>query len=176
MQKNAQDGAIKLLPIGVIEAHGPHMCLGVDTYLSYTLCRLIKHKLEEKGIKALIAPPFYRGICNIMNDNFGSIGIFPSDSSVVFLSPVYSEELFQIHKDLYMFLSNERYSFDKHYMKGSWIPHCTPASRLFPDEAEKALNYFIKNFKDMNATVDRIGIIEGNPVNELSEYKLNSIL
>lgn len=58
----AAQKAIVLLPLGVIEEHGPHMCLGVDTYLSVTQCRLVKKALEQKKYKAIIAPPFYWGI------------------------------------------------------------------------------------------------------------------
>jgi len=67
--------AIVLLPTGVIEAHGPHMCLGVDTYGSYIKCKLVKEILESKGIKTLIAPPYYWGINNMT-------GAFPGSFTV----------------------------------------------------------------------------------------------
>ena len=62
IEKAAQEGAITLLPTGVIEEHGPHMGLGVDTYCSYLLCRETRRVLEGKGIQTLIAPPYYWGI------------------------------------------------------------------------------------------------------------------
>ena len=62
VEKAAEEGAIVLLPTGVIEEHGPHMGLGVDTYCSHLLCRHVRQYLEEKGIRALIAPPYYWGI------------------------------------------------------------------------------------------------------------------
>ncbi len=68
VDRSAKEGAIVLFPMGVIEEHGPHMCLGVDTYLGYTKCRLMKQKLEEKNIKTIIAPPFYWGINNVTGD------------------------------------------------------------------------------------------------------------
>jgi len=40
VEKAIEQGAISLLPTGVIEEHGPHMSLGVDTYCSYLLCKL----------------------------------------------------------------------------------------------------------------------------------------
>ena len=40
IEKAAQEGAIVLLPTGVIEEHGPHMGLAVDIYLAYILCKL----------------------------------------------------------------------------------------------------------------------------------------
>lgn len=62
VEKAVKEGAIVLLPTGVVEEHGPHMGLGVDTYISYLVCRLTRHELETKGIKTLIAPPYYWGI------------------------------------------------------------------------------------------------------------------
>jgi len=64
VEKAAKDGAIILLPTGVIEQHGPHLPLAVDTYGAYIRSKLTKQNLEEKGIKALITPPFYWGINN----------------------------------------------------------------------------------------------------------------
>jgi creatinine amidohydrolase len=49
-----KENAIVLLPTGVIEAHGPHMCLGVDTYGSYIKCKLIKELVETKESKHLL--------------------------------------------------------------------------------------------------------------------------
>jgi creatinine amidohydrolase len=62
IEKAIEEGAIALLPTGVIEEHGPHMGLGVDTYCSYLVCREARQALESKGIKTLIAPPYYCGI------------------------------------------------------------------------------------------------------------------
>jgi creatinine amidohydrolase len=62
IEKMAEQGAIVLLPIGIIEEHGPHMGLAVDTYVAYLMCKLAKHELEARGIKTLIAPPYYWGI------------------------------------------------------------------------------------------------------------------
>jgi creatinine amidohydrolase len=62
VEKAAKEGAIILLPTGVIEEHGPHMGCGVDTYLAYQTCKLTRRELESRGIKTLIAPPFYWGI------------------------------------------------------------------------------------------------------------------
>lgn len=75
IEKAAQEGAIILFPIGVIEEHGPHMGLGVDTYLAYLKCKHVRKELETRGIKALIAPPYYWGI----NNNTGS---FPGSFTV----------------------------------------------------------------------------------------------
>jgi len=79
----AEEKAIVLLPVGVIEEHGPHMCLGTDTYLSYHVCRKVKKNLVEKGIRTLIAPPYYWGINNVTGAFAGSFTVRKSTMKAV---------------------------------------------------------------------------------------------
>lgn len=58
----AKKDAVVLLPLGVIEEHGPQLSLGTDIYLVYSKCVLIRDFLIESGREAVIAPPFYWGI------------------------------------------------------------------------------------------------------------------
>ena len=62
IEKAAGEGAIVLLPIGIIEEHGPHMGLAVDTYIPYLLSVQAKRHLESRGTRTLIAPVPYWGI------------------------------------------------------------------------------------------------------------------
>lgn len=62
IEKAAAQGAIVLLPVGIIEEHGPHMGLAVDTYVAYLVSTMAKRELESRGVKTLIAPPYYWGI------------------------------------------------------------------------------------------------------------------
>jgi creatinine amidohydrolase len=45
------------------------MALGVDTYLDYLKCKLARRELERRGVKTVIALPFYWGI-NICTGSF----------------------------------------------------------------------------------------------------------
>lgn len=75
IEEAVKDGAIALLPTGVIEAHGPHMGLGVDAYGAYIKCVLTRRCLEAKGIKTLVVPPFYWGINNALGSFYGSFSV-----------------------------------------------------------------------------------------------------
>jgi len=75
VEKAAEQGAIILLPTAVIEEHGPHMSCGIDTYGAYLVCKLTRRELESRGIKTLIAPPFYWGIN-------GTTHVFPGTFTV----------------------------------------------------------------------------------------------
>lgn len=72
IQKCVDKNAIVLLPLGVIEEHGPQLCLGTDIYIAHIQCLFIKEKLLESGVEAVIAPPFYWGICQATGSFIGS--------------------------------------------------------------------------------------------------------
>ena len=75
VEKAAADGAVILMTTAVIEEHGPHMTCGIDAYLGYLMCKLTRQSLELRGIKTLIAPPFFWGINSISH-------IFPGSFTV----------------------------------------------------------------------------------------------
>ena len=75
IEKAAQEDTVILFPTGVIEEHGPHMGLAVDIYCSHLTCKRTKRALEDKGVKSLIAPPYYWGINQ-------ATGAFPGSFSV----------------------------------------------------------------------------------------------
>jgi len=51
-----------LMPVAVIEQHGPHLPLATDTYGAHLLCTLVKAELAKSGVATVIAPPYYFGI------------------------------------------------------------------------------------------------------------------
>lgn len=75
IQNFVDKNALVLLPIGVIEEHGPQLCLGTDIYTAHIYCLAIKEKLEEKGHIVVIAPPFYWGVCQSTDGFIGSFRV-----------------------------------------------------------------------------------------------------
>jgi creatinine amidohydrolase len=75
IQNAVDSGSIVLFPLGVIEEHGPHLCLGTDIYTAQIVCTKVKIKLNTIGIKSIIAPPFYWGICQSTRGFLGSFTI-----------------------------------------------------------------------------------------------------
>jgi creatinine amidohydrolase len=62
IERAASGGAVVLLPTGIIEEHGPHLGLAVDTYVPYLISIMVRRELKTRGIEALIAPPCYWGV------------------------------------------------------------------------------------------------------------------
>lgn len=104
--KDAVDAkAIVLLPLGVIEEHGPQLCLGTDIYTAQVVCAKVKEKLEGNGIRSIIAPPFYWGICQSTRGFIGSFNIRMETAQNL---------VFDILNTLHDFGFNEVYGINAH--------------------------------------------------------------
>lgn len=66
----AKAEAVVFLPVGVVEAHGPHLPLGTDIYCALNQALEIEKQWERKGIPCVIAPPFYWGGTQAMTRQF----------------------------------------------------------------------------------------------------------
>jgi len=75
IRESARRDDIVLIPFGVIEEHGPHLCLGTDIYTAVVYCHHVKDLLERGGRGVMIAPPFYWGVCQSTGGFIGSFGI-----------------------------------------------------------------------------------------------------
>ncbi|MBN2435517.1 MAG: creatininase family protein [Spirochaetes bacterium] len=105
IQTAVDNKAIVLLPLGVIEEHGPQLCLGTDIYTAQIICSKVKEGLEENGVKSIIAPPFYWGICQSTRGFLGSFNIRMETAENL---------VFDILKTLHDFGFNEVYGINAH--------------------------------------------------------------
>ncbi len=80
LQQAVEEDAVVLLPLGVMEEHGPHLCLGTDIYTAHLQCLAVQKVLAQQGHASVIAPPFYWGICQA---NAGFIGCFTARKETV---------------------------------------------------------------------------------------------
>lgn len=102
---------------------------------------------------------------------FASIGAFPTDEGVLFLSPVVTGELLRVHRafhDVFADLREDQFPF---YLPDSWVPHCTLAINVKREEIHKALENVIRDYRPICAEVDRVALVEYHPVKILKEYR-----
>jgi len=84
----AQRAAGVLLPIGVMETHGPHLPVGTDAYIATQLCRLTQTYAAEAGKELIIAPPYYWGINSVLGEFVGSFNIRPDTAKLVLIDVI----------------------------------------------------------------------------------------
>jgi creatinine amidohydrolase len=61
IKRYADENAIVLLPMGVIEEHGPHNCLATDIYTAHIYCIAVQ-KIFEKEDTRLLSRRLFIGV------------------------------------------------------------------------------------------------------------------
>ncbi len=77
VEEAARRGDAVLIPVGMIEAHGPHLDLSPDVYLGYLYARLLSQRLAARGIRAILAPPMYWGVSLDLQRYAGTFSVRP---------------------------------------------------------------------------------------------------
>ena len=82
-----KDRPVGILPVGAIEAHGPHLPLNADTIIAIEMARRAAAKLKEHGVSALILPPVSFTVSDFAADFPGTISM-PASTAVALLRDV----------------------------------------------------------------------------------------
>ena len=82
-----KDRPVAILPVGAIEAHGPHLPLNTDTVIATEMARRGAAKLKEQGVHALILPPLYFTVADFGAGFAGTLTVSP-ETSVALLRDV----------------------------------------------------------------------------------------
>lgn len=98
VEKAAKEGDIVLLPVGIVEEHGPHLDLSPDIYMAYHFCKYLKHNLEKKEVEAIIAPPFYWGISEEVKQYPGTFSVRPDTMKALLMDILSSLESWGFRK------------------------------------------------------------------------------
>ena len=77
LERAAEQGAVVLWALGVIEQHGPHLPLATDVYIPSAVLRLARAELARRGISSVIAPAFYWGVNHVTGRFPGSFQVRP---------------------------------------------------------------------------------------------------
>lgn len=104
-----------------------------------------------------------------------SIGIFPSDSHIVFLAPVVTRQLLDLHEVFHSQLQNTGLLCHSLYRPGSWVPHCTVTFDVGSHQIIEAID-LLENAKCLkDYRVSSIHIVSFRPVIDIASFPLISI-
>ena len=81
VESAAKENAVVLFPVGVVEAHGPHLPVGTDIFASLNQALEIKRYFDEAQRPCVVAPPFYFGGTQAMTRQFA--GTFTSSRDTI---------------------------------------------------------------------------------------------
>jgi 2'-5' RNA ligase len=101
-----------------------------------------------------------------------SIGWFPTKEGVIFLAPVVTRQLLDVHGHLHRMLDGEGLISVPHYQPGKWVPHCTISTGLTPDSAARTLEAILRSNVFGCVALVEIGLVEFDPIKYLSAFPL----
>ena len=76
---------VAILPLGAIEAHGPHLPLGTDVIISDGMAKRAAKALEAEGIRALVLPALAYAPAEYAAEFAGTISIGAATAAALLL-------------------------------------------------------------------------------------------
>ena len=73
----AGPGSVAILPVGAIEAHGPHLPLETDVIIAQAMARVGSARLTARGLRVLVLPPLAYTSAGFARDFAGTISLRP---------------------------------------------------------------------------------------------------
>lgn len=95
-----------------------------------------------------------------------SLGTFAGREGVVFLAPVVTQRLLEVHARFHEVFSKHDNAGMGYYLPGNWVPHCTVAIDLPAAEVTDAIAYGREVFQPISGQFLEIGLVEFRPVKE----------
>ena len=68
-------GGVAILPVGAVEAHGPHLPLGTDVVIAEAMARSCAERLASEGTTAFLLPPLWYTAARFAGTFPGTVGV-----------------------------------------------------------------------------------------------------
>lgn len=102
-----------------------------------------------------------------------SIGTFTGHHGVVYLAPVITDELIELHKELYKFFEGELIGLNPYYMPNNWVPHCSISTDNPIDICTCIIKKMIEVYEPLDIEISEISITECEPaIKYLKSYEI----
>jgi 2'-5' RNA ligase len=103
-----------------------------------------------------------------------NIGIFAGARSVLFLSPVVTEQLLALHHRFHDAFGAFAGSCWEHYRPGRWVPHVTLAMNAASPSLQKAVTEVTTRWKPLEIQLDAIRLVRFRPVHTIYRATLQA--
>jgi 2'-5' RNA ligase len=91
---------------------------------------------------------------------FATLGTFATAEGVLFLGPVVTRALLDLHARFHALFERAARSPWSHYLPGAWVPHCTLAFGLDPEQLGEALQVCAGAELPIEATLASVSIVD----------------
>jgi 2'-5' RNA ligase len=101
-----------------------------------------------------------------------AVGSFPTQEGVVFLAPVVTQDLLELHRRVHCRIDEMGLRPLEHYRPGRWVPHCTVAIDLPREQVPLALDICRGSRAFGPALLAEIGLVQYRPVRPICSFPL----
>lgn len=139
----------------------PHLTLGVCDELDLGVYAPILQTLAEETLRFPIV--------------LASFGVLLQEPSIVFLSPVVSARLLQMHKQFWLGFQVFAQKPVDSFRPDAWAPRCDLAADLHPDHVGRALDACRRFSLPLQGKITELGVVSLSPVKPLCGFELATI-
>jgi 2'-5' RNA ligase superfamily len=103
---------------------------------------------------------------------FPSLGVFPTEENVLFLAPVVTPALLDLHAAYHAMARSFGATCRPCYLPGRWVPHCTLSMQGPIAGVQAGLGHLAASWAPLCGTVRTIALIKVPPLVTLAEHPL----
>jgi 2'-5' RNA ligase len=89
----------------------------------------------------------------------GSVAVFPGRVGVLYLAVVPTLRLLRLHREIHAQLMGAGVESGRHYLPDVWVPHCTLAEGLTPEQIPTAVAA-VKRLRPIPAEAASVGLVD----------------
>lgn len=128
---------------------------------------------KVNGQKLLDVTAEFAATLTRFNFRLGAVGTFPTSDNVLFLYPVPSTRLLEIHAELHARLQHAGVASSPYYHPGNWVPHLTLEFNIAREELCRSVGVFKEKFTPITGEFTQLGVVSFRPIEYLGSFELD---
>ena len=104
--------------------------------------------------------------------SLASVGLFATREGVVFLAPLVTRELLDLHDAFHRRFGEYGARSSAYYRPGNWVPHCTLAMGATATASAEAVRLCLDAALPIRGRFERVALVEFRPVRVVYAFEL----
>lgn len=104
---------------------------------------------------------------------FASLGVFPTEENVLFLAPVVTPTLLDLHAAYHAMAQHLGATCRPYYLPGRWVPHCTLSMQGSIAGVQDGLGHLAARWTPLCGTLRSVALIRVPPLATIVEHALD---
>jgi 2'-5' RNA ligase len=153
--------------VATVAREGATSVATVAPHVTLAACR----NLDVERFRPLLAELAAR--TPVIVTTLASLGVFPTEEGVIFLSPTIVLELVELQLSIVRHLQDLGAEVERYWLAGQWVPHCTVATGVSRERMSTAIGHAYEAFHPIVASLTRLRTVEIDSPRLLYTFRLN---